>query len=66
MPANFNETLQQIAANPPNTQSNLEELSDSQALLNQMFHYNLSPGQDRTNFLQEYTAHYGADSRDML
>ena len=57
--------MQEIAANPPNIQANIELLSDSQALLNQMFQYNLSPGQDSTNFLQEYTAQYGADSRDM-
>ena len=66
LPADFHETLQEIAANPPNTQANLEELSDSKALLNWMFHYNLSPGQDSTNFLQEYTARYGADSRDVF
>ena len=53
-------TLQEIAANPPNIQANIELLSDSQTLLTRMFHYNLSPGQDSTNFLQEYTARYGA------
>ena len=65
LPADFNVTLQEIAANPPNIQANIELLSDSQALLTQMFHFNLSPGQDSTNFLREYTAQYGADSRDM-
>ena len=58
-------TLQKIAANPPNIRANIELLSDSQALLTRMFHYNLSLGQDSTNFLQEYTAQYGADSRDV-
>ena len=66
LPTNFIAMLQEIAANPLNTQANFEELSESQALLNQMFSYNLSPGQDRTNFLRKYTARYGADSRDML
>ena len=65
LPADFNVTLQEIAANPPNTQANIEVLSDSQALLTRMFQYNLSPGKDSTNFLQEYTVRYGADSHDM-
>ena len=56
LPADFNVTLQEIAANPPNIQANIELLSDSQALLTRMFHYNLSPGQDSTNFLRKYTA----------
>ena len=62
----FNVTLQEIAANPPNIQANIELLADSQALLTQMFYYNLSLGQDSTNFLQEYTARYSADSHDMF
>ena len=66
MPTDFHETLQEIAANPPDTQANIEVLSDSQALLTQMFQYNFSPGQDSTNFLREYTAQYGADSRDIF
>ena len=65
MLADFNVTMQEIAANPRDTQANIEVLSDSQALLTQMFQYNLSPGQDSTNFLREYTVQYGADSRDM-
>ena len=52
LPTEFNATLQEIVNNPPNTQANLEEISHSQAILTQMFNYNLSPGQDRTNFLR--------------
>ena len=65
LPGDFNATFQQIAANPPNIQANIKLLLDSQALLTQMFNYNLSPGQDSSNFLREYTAQYGTDSRNM-
>ena len=66
LPTNFNATLNNIINNPPNTQANLKKLSHSQALLTEMFNYNLSLGQDRTNFLRKYTSQYGADSCDML
>ena len=62
LPGDFNTTFQQIASNPSNIQANIELLLDSQALLTQMFNYNLSPGQDSCNFLPEYTAQYGADN----
>lgn len=54
--ANFNSTLNNIVNNLPNTQGNLEELFQAQILLCWMYQYNLSLGQDRHNFLCNYTS----------